>query len=138
MLPTSLRVLGLRVALSCKYGQDNLHIVESLDIPTDDPQHLQELVESRGWGLSVLFVDDTDILPENFALAVDKIKPYNVMPVYGLNVYSMLKHETVVLTLAALDRIEEKLLYQMHKQDYRDHEFKKTKAHMQIQPPVPK
>ena len=38
MLPTSQRVLGLRVALSVKYAQDNLHIVDSLDIHTDEPK----------------------------------------------------------------------------------------------------
>lgn len=32
----------------------------------------------------------------------------------GLNVYSMLKHETLVLTLAALERLEERLLFHMH------------------------
>ena len=37
MLPRSMRALGLRVALSCKYAQDKLHIVESLDIPSDEP-----------------------------------------------------------------------------------------------------
>jgi large subunit ribosomal protein L4 len=127
MLPTYIRVLGLRAALSAKFAQDNLHIVDSLDMPTDDPKYLTELVESRGWGLSVLFVDDTDVVPKNIALATDKIKPYNVMPVYGLNVYSMLKHETVVLTLAALERIEERLLSQMHSMDFREHNFQKQK-----------
>lgn len=38
--------------------------------------------------------------------------------VSGLNVYSMLKHETLVLTLAAVEKIEEKILYQLHRTDY--------------------
>ena len=35
--------------------------------------------------ISCLFVPhfSTDMIPENFAVAVDKIRPYNVMPVYG-------------------------------------------------------
>lgn len=41
------------------------------------------------------------------------------MPVYGLNCYSMLKHETLVLTTAAIDKIEEKILYQLHRPDIR-------------------
>ena len=31
------RANGLRSALSIKYAQDNLHIVDSLDLPTDEP-----------------------------------------------------------------------------------------------------
>ncbi|KAK2180625.1 hypothetical protein NP493_435g02057 [Ridgeia piscesae] len=123
MLSKMDRANGLRSALSIKYAQDNLHIVDSLDLPTDEPDYLRELVESRGWGLSCLFVDDTDIVPRNIALATDRIKPYNVMPVYGLNVYSLLKHETLVLTLPALEKIEEKLLLQMHKADHREKKF---------------
>jgi len=134
MLSYSMRVLGLRVALSVKYSQDNLHIVESLDIPTSDPKHLRDIVESRGWGITALFVDDTDVLSRNFALAIDGCKGYNVMPVYGLNVYSILKHENLVLTLSAVEKIERKLLAQMHKQDDKHHKFQKLKAHRMAQP----
>ncbi|KAG8257715.1 54S ribosomal protein L4, mitochondrial [Homalodisca vitripennis] len=34
-----------------------------------------------------------------------------------LNVFSMLKHETLVLTTAAVDHIEEKLLFALHRTD---------------------
>jgi len=32
----------------------------------------------------------------------------------GLNVHSMLKHETLILTVAAVERIEERLLSHIH------------------------
>lgn len=115
MLPTSYRAMGLRVALSVKYAQDDLIIVDSLDIPLDDPQYLEDLVDTRFWGFSCLFVDDTDFMSENISMATEKIPHFNLMPVYGLNVFSMLKHETLVLTLAAVEKIEQKLLYEMHK-----------------------
>ncbi|XP_041354179.1 39S ribosomal protein L4, mitochondrial-like [Gigantopelta aegis] len=115
MLPTPLRVMGLRVALSVKYAQNNLHIVDSFDIPSDDSQYITDLIDTRFWGYSVLFVDDTDFMPRNISLALSKCPEFNLMPVYGLNVYSMLKHETLVLTLAAVEKIEQKLLYEMHK-----------------------
>ncbi|XP_071079057.1 large ribosomal subunit protein uL4m-like [Haliotis cracherodii] len=115
MLPTAVRVQGLRVALSVKYAQNDLHIVDSLDIPTDDPQYMEDLVDSRYWGYSALFVDDTDYMPRNIAVALSNTPHFNLLPVYGLNVYSMLKHETLVLTVAAVEKLEEKLLYQMYK-----------------------
>jgi len=123
MLPFFIRLLGLRAALSVKYSQNDLHIVDTLELPTDDPRYLEDLVESRGWGLSVLFVDDTDVIPTNMAVATDRIKSYNIMPVYGLNVYSMLKHETLVLTLAAVERIEERILHFVHNVDFREKDF---------------
>lgn len=118
MLPFHVRVKGLAVALSVKYAQDDLKIVDSLELPTDDPKHLEELIDHRGWGPSVLFIDDTDFMPKNISLATDPVKHTNLMPVYGLNVYSMLKHETLVLTLSAVEKIEERLLFQMNRLDW--------------------
>jgi len=40
--------------------------------------------------------------------------------IVGLNVYSMLKHETLVLTRSALERIEERLLFEMHSVNFRE------------------
>lgn len=56
-------------------------------------------------------------MPRNITLATDSIKHMNLMPVYGLNVYSMLKHDTLVLTKAAVDAIETKILILLHKND---------------------
>ena len=39
------------------------------------------------------------------------------MPVYGLNVTSMLKHKTLVLTVDAVSAIEEKLLFALRRMD---------------------
>ncbi|KAG8257717.1 54S ribosomal protein L4, mitochondrial [Homalodisca vitripennis] len=67
----------------CIFCQDDLHIVDSLEIPTDEPQYLEDLVSQRSWGVSVLFVDVTDLMPRNIAVACDKIKHMNLMPAYG-------------------------------------------------------
>ncbi|KAL1121951.1 hypothetical protein AAG570_003359 [Ranatra chinensis] len=117
MLPFYKRVLGLTSTLSVKLAQDDLHVVDSLDIPTDDPNFLEDIVRSRNWGVSVLFIDDTDTMPRNITLATERIKHMNLMPVYGLNVYSMLKHETLVLTLPAVEKIEERILFHLHRAD---------------------
>ncbi|XP_011158267.1 39S ribosomal protein L4, mitochondrial isoform X3 [Solenopsis invicta] len=108
---------GLTSMLSIKLAQDDLHIIDELEIPTSEPSYVEQLVEERNWGPSVLFVDSYDIMPPNITLATDKIKHVNLMPVYGLNVYSMLKHNTLVLTEKAARLIEEKLLYHLHRAD---------------------
>lgn len=50
MLPMKVRALGLKVALSIKLAQDDLHIMDSLELPTGDPQYLTELARYRRWG----------------------------------------------------------------------------------------
>ncbi|XP_006898899.1 PREDICTED: 39S ribosomal protein L4, mitochondrial [Elephantulus edwardii] len=112
MLPMKVRVLGLKVALTVKLTQDNLHIVDSLDLPTPDSQYLTELAHYRRWGDSVLLVDVShDDMPQNVVSATSGLKTFNLIPAVGLNVHSMLKHHTLVLTLRAAAFLEEKLLW---------------------------
>ncbi|XP_050078361.1 39S ribosomal protein L4, mitochondrial [Anopheles maculipalpis] len=119
MLPFYNRVLGLVSTLSIKLAQDDLHVVKDLDIPTEDPQYLRDLVATRLWGPSVLFVDTTDVLPKNISISTESIDHINIIPTYGLNVYSMLKHNTVVLTESAVRDVEMKLLEHLHRTDAR-------------------
>lgn len=117
MLPFFNRVLGLTSALSVKLAQDDLHIVRNFEIPSGDPQFIKQLINERNWGPSVLLVDSSDIMSRNLTLALEDIKHVNMMPLYGLNVYSMLKYDTLVLSEAAIDVLHEKLLTHLNCQN---------------------
>uniref|UniRef100_A0A2K6A509 Large ribosomal subunit protein uL4m n=1 Tax=Mandrillus leucophaeus TaxID=9568 RepID=A0A2K6A509_MANLE len=113
MLPMKVRALGLKVALSIKLAQDDLHIMDSLELPTGDPQYLTELARYRRWGDSVLLVDLTyEEMPQSIVEATSRLKTFNLIPAVGLNVHSMLKHQTLVLTLPTIAFLEDKLLWQ--------------------------
>ncbi|KAF7997746.1 hypothetical protein HCN44_009144 [Aphidius gifuensis] len=117
MLPFYSRVNGLTTALSIKLAQDDLHIVNDLEIPSNSSSYIEDLMVERNWGPSVLFIDTDDIMPENITLATDELAHVNMMPVYGLNVFSMLKHDTLVLTHRAARRIEDKILHHLNRPD---------------------
>ena len=84
-------------------SQDDLHVVDTLDLSSDDPEDLLSLVKTRKWSPSVLFVDTEDNFPLSITTATDKLGHLNLMPVHGLNVYSMIKHHTLVLTKRAVE-----------------------------------
>ncbi|NXP42758.1 RM04 protein, partial [Leiothrix lutea] len=90
--------------------QDDLHVVDSLEVPSSDPQYLQELARLRNWGGSVLLVD-VDEFPEELIAAVERLKSFTLIPALGLNVHSLLKHQTLVLTLGAVAFLERRLLW---------------------------
>lgn len=117
MLPFYVRVAGLTSTLSAKLAQDDLHIVDDLEVPTEDPEYMKSLCEQRKWGPSTLFINHEDIVPRNIAIATDTIGYYNIMPAYGLNVYSMLKHNTLVMTTKAVEHIQERILYQLNRNE---------------------
>ncbi|XP_033173304.1 39S ribosomal protein L4, mitochondrial [Drosophila mauritiana] len=117
MLPFYKRVLGLTSTLSVKLAQDDLHIIENVDIPTGDAEFLKDLIAERNWGPSVLIVDEDHMFPANICQASDDLGYVNLMPTFGLNVYSMLKHDTLVLTVAAVKHLEQRLLFQLNRND---------------------
>eukprot|EP00092_Neocalanus_flemingeri_P023013 GFUD01024946.1.p1 GENE.GFUD01024946.1~~GFUD01024946.1.p1 ORF type:complete len:321 (-),score=74.68 GFUD01024946.1:28-948(-) len=117
MIPYSQRVYGLTHTLSVKMVQDDIHVVDNLEISTSDPEYLLELAKERGWTSSVLFVDTDDMFHENITAATEEIPYMNLMPVYGLNVNSMVKHHTLVLTVRAVESLTAKLLYALNRTD---------------------
>ncbi|XP_013857245.1 large ribosomal subunit protein uL4m [Austrofundulus limnaeus] len=116
MLPMKVRVLGLKVVLTSKLAQDCLHIVDSVNLPSPDPQYLQDLIKQRHWGEAVLIVDACEMFPENILLATENLQKVNIIPAIGLNVHTVLKHEAIILTLDAVKFLEERLLW--HDQRY--------------------
>jgi len=125
-LNTSERVLALTSMLSIKLAQDDLVVVDSLEIASPSPQALEEMTEMKNWGPAVLFSDVSDYMPANITAATDEIPHFNLMPAYGLNVWSMLKHQTLVLTVDAVRHLETKLLEAIYENDQsRDREFRK-------------
>ena len=78
------------------------------------------------WGISALICDVSDFFPENLTAATEPIQHVNLMPCYGLNVHSILKHKTLVLTVDAVNYLEEKLLYAMNRSDYAQKRIKSS------------
>ncbi|KAI3381491.1 hypothetical protein SNEBB_001990 [Seison nebaliae] len=115
--PKDKRVQGLCSTFTFKYHQRNLYIVDDLDIDWNDSLILEEMADKRLWGDSCLFVDVDHRIPANMVDAVNGINSFNILPVYSLNIYSMIKHESLVLTLAALRLIEERLVRHLYAND---------------------
>ncbi|NXA87584.1 RM04 protein, partial [Melanocharis versteri] len=90
--------------------QDDLHVVDNLELPSAEPRYLQELARGRRWGPSVLLVDVNEF-PENISAAAEGLKSITLIPALGLNVHSVLKHRTLVLTLDAVAFLEQRLLW---------------------------
>ncbi len=106
-LPKKIRQLGLKMALSSKAAAGKLVVLDT----TDTNSHkTKELAAALGkMGLNNALVIDGDSVGEKFALAVRNIPHVDVLPAGGANVYSILKRDTLVLTKAAVEKLQERL-----------------------------
>ncbi|HEX8526899.1 50S ribosomal protein L4 [Allosphingosinicella sp.] len=104
-LNKKVRMLGLRMALSSKARDGNLVVVDSLDVKEAKTKALKERLGTLGLGRTALVIDG-DALSVGFALASSNLREINLMPAVGANVYDILNHDTLVLTRAAVEKLE--------------------------------
>ena len=103
-LNKKVRALGLKMALSSK-AKTGLVIVDTLDLKDAKTKSVAQQLAKANWGKKVLVIDG-DAVNEGFALATRNLFGINVLPAVGANVYDILKHDTLVLTRAAVEKLE--------------------------------
>lgn len=103
-LPKKVRALALRHALSSKAKSDNLIVLDAAKL--DEPKTKVAKEAFAKLGLTSVLVIDGAELDQNFALAARNLPKVDVLPVQGINVYDILRHEKLVLTKAALESLE--------------------------------
>ena len=102
------RKLGLKHALSAKQNTNELLIIKDFDIATPKTSDLVKTVDLYN-ARNILLIYEGE-LSLNISMAASNIRKLDVLPEVGLNVYDILKHEKVIITEAALKKIEERLL----------------------------
>ena len=103
-LNKKVRALGLKMALSSK-ALSGLVIVDSLELKDTKTKGAAIQLAKANWGKKVLVIDGTSV-NEGFARATRNLVGINVLPAMGANVYDILKHDTLVLTRAAVEQLE--------------------------------
>ncbi len=104
-LNKKIRTLGLRMALSAKAKDGNLVVLDNLDVAEGKTKTLQAQLGKLGFGKTALVIDG-DALNVGFARASSNIGSINLLPAMGANVYDIMRHDTLVLTRAAVEKLE--------------------------------
>ena len=104
-LNKKIRALGLKMALSAKAKAGTLIVMDSLTVKDGKTKALFGAWTKLGLGKTALVIDG-DAVETSFASASSNLVGVNVLPAAGANVYDILKHETLVLTRAAVEKLE--------------------------------
>jgi len=104
-LNKKIRTLGLRMALSSKARDGSLVVLDNLDVAEGKTRTLREQLGKLGFGKTALVIDG-DALNVGFARASSNLGSINLLPAVGVNVYDIMRHDTLVLTRAAVEKLE--------------------------------
>ena len=106
-LPKKVRQLALRCALSSKVADGKLVVLDEAKIADPKTRALAGQFDKLGWD-SVLIIAGAE--PDgNFVRAAANLAHVDVLPQQGVNVYDILRRDTLVLTKDAVKHLEERL-----------------------------
>ena len=103
-LPKKVRVLGLKHALSAKAAASSIVVLADAVAASPKTQGVEAQLEKLGLA-NALIISGAEV-DTNFGLAARNIPNVDVLPVQGINVYDILRRQTLVLTTAAVTAIE--------------------------------
>ncbi|HWU93754.1 MAG TPA: 50S ribosomal protein L4, partial [Sphingomicrobium sp.] len=106
-LNKKVRQLGLKMALSSKARDGQLIVLDNLDVNEAKTKQLKQQLGKLGFGKSALIIDG-DALNVGFARASSNLESVNLLPAIGANVYDIMRHDTLVLTRAAVEKLEDR------------------------------
>lgn len=107
-LQKKVRKLGLKVALSARVAEGKFLVMDNLEPPDHKTKFMASFVETLG-GKKVLMVDGEQSANAKLVRAASNLHYVNVLPVGGLNVYSILQHDILVMSGPAVHAVHERL-----------------------------
>ena len=109
-LQKKVRQLGLKYALSSKVIDNNLTVVDGFNFfSTSKTSALVKALHNFEVKKVLIVGSDDDEKNANIKLACRNIPTALFIPAIGLNVYDIIKHESIILTLDALQSLEARL-----------------------------
>ena len=106
-LPKKVRALGLRCALSSKAKEGKLLVLDEARL--DEPKTKTIKAAFERLGLDAALIITGPEVEKNFGLAARNLPLIDVLPTQGLNVYDILRRDTLVLTREAVEQLEARL-----------------------------
>ncbi len=106
-LPKKVRRLGLRMALSARFSEDNLVVLDDFQLADIKTKNFVKVMDALNIPNGLIVVAESN---ENLEKSSRNVHGYKVIPAEGLNVYDILNHRKIVLVKPSIGKLEERLL----------------------------
>jgi large subunit ribosomal protein L4 len=106
-LPKKVRKLGLRMALSSRFSEENLMVLDDFQMEEIKTKNFIDVMNTLNVDNALIVVPDNY---ENLSKASRNVPGFKVLPAAGVNVYDILLHKHVVLLQTCLGQLEARLL----------------------------
>jgi len=106
-LPRKVRKLGLCMALSSRFAEENLLVVDDLLLDRIKTKDFVGIMQNFNFDNALIVIAADN---DNLEKSSRNVHGFKVMPTGGLNVYDILLHRKIILTKASIGQLEARLL----------------------------
>ncbi len=106
MVPKKVRRSALRSALSVRYTGDCMRILDKLELSGISTKNFNAIIKTLNLRKPLFVINEKDEAIEKSARNIPYVK---VLKTEGLNVYDVIRHENLIMTVDAVRKIEEVL-----------------------------
>jgi large subunit ribosomal protein L4 len=106
-LPKKVRKLGLRMALSARFSENNMIVLDGFELADIKSKQFAEVMKKLDIENGLIVIPEKN---ENLEKSSRNVRGYKVIPADGLNVYDILLHRRLVVLQPCLGQLEERLL----------------------------
>lgn len=107
VVPRQVRAAALRAALSGKVRSGQFMVLDSLSLEEPSTKTFKALFERLGVAGRALIVTDQAQQGDAIAKSCRNLPQFTLVPTQGLNVYDILRHDTLIMTKNAVSVVEE-------------------------------
>jgi large subunit ribosomal protein L4 len=105
-VPKKLRRLALKMALSAKFQEESLMVLDNLELGEIKTREFVQVMDALKVSNALFVVDHAD---DKIKLSSRNVPGVKVLPLQGLNVYDILKYQHLVLVEPTIEGIEGRL-----------------------------
>ena len=106
-LPKKVRRLALKMALSSKLQENSIRVMDRMELDEIKTKKFVGIMDKLGLSKTLIVVDEEN---KNLELSSKNLKGVKIMKTEGLNVYDILKYDSLVLMEGTVKQIEGRLL----------------------------
>jgi len=106
-LPKKVRKLGLRMALSTRFSEANMVVLDAFNLEDIKTKKFLEIMKKLEIDNGLIVIPERN---ENLEKSSRNVQGFKVISSAGLNVYDVLLHRRLVLLQPCLDQLEKRLL----------------------------
>jgi len=116
-VPKQVRKMGVKIALTAKYQENNLSIIDTTELHSHKEEYLREVL--KNWPLyhhegelrtKVLVIHTAEELDPNLAIAAFNMPNFDFLEPHAVNTYDIVNKDRVIITRQALQDLERRLL----------------------------